>query len=201
MSRSIPVRSFDPVAVGRSECAAWAAYYRRDWPGVLRGAVAMVHHGFGLGPATTLLAAWHVFRANQAWAPFPVNRPAAARRHMARFYRLVSDAGRLSVNPSLAAELEVTWWEVHRARQHHRGASDEQLVEALVALYAYVYQADESAVRPAAQQRVLAMQLSDAWVAAGCRLSDPTLAMERMALVASYSALRDASDRGALRHG
>jgi hypothetical protein len=45
------------------------------------------------------------------------------------------------------------------------------------------------------------MAISDAWVKAGCRLDDPLLAEERLALVASFTALRDASDRGTLRHG
>jgi hypothetical protein len=36
------------------------------------------------------------------------------------------------------------------------------------------------------------MDLSDAWVAAGCELTDPLLAQERAALVASYTSLRDA---------
>lgn len=201
MSNLSPPPNFDPVAVGRSECAAWACYYRRDWPGVLRHAIGMVRHGFALGPVTTVRAAWHVFRANQAWAPQPVNRPAAARKHMARFYRLVDRAGRLRVDPAVAAGLEVRWWQAHRERQHRRHSSDEELTDALVALYSYVYRADPAAVRRAAELRVQAMGLSDAWVAAGCRLDHHTLALERLALVASYTALREASDRGALQHG
>ena len=47
-------------------------------------------------------------------------------------------------------------------------------------------------MRPAAAARVEAMDLSDAWVEAGCRADDPLLAQERAALVASYTALRDA---------
>jgi hypothetical protein len=39
------------------------------------------------------------------------------------------------------------------------------------------------------------MDLSDAWVAAGCDLADPLLAQERLALVASFTALRDAVER------
>jgi len=35
--------AFDPVAVGRSECDAWAAYYRHDWPRFLAGALDMAH--------------------------------------------------------------------------------------------------------------------------------------------------------------
>jgi len=46
---------------------------------------------------------------------------------------------------------------------------------------------------------VQAMDLSDAWVAAGCQLTDPRLAQERLVLVASFTALRDVSDRQALQ--
>jgi hypothetical protein len=47
-------------------------------------------------------------------------------------------------------------------------------------------------MRAAAVARVEAMDLSDAWVRAGCDLDDPLLAQERAALVASYTALRAA---------
>ena len=30
--RAVSLRSFDPVLVGRLECALWMAYYRRRWP-------------------------------------------------------------------------------------------------------------------------------------------------------------------------
>jgi hypothetical protein len=190
--------AFDPVAVGRSESAAWAAYYRRDWPRMLAGALGMVRHGFRLGLFGNLIAAWHVLRANQAWAPFPDNDPDAARRHMARFYGIADRTGRLTVNPHTAAELEVAWWHVHRLHQHDDQVTDEDLVASLVRLYSYIYQAEPGDVRRAAELRAAAMALSDAWVADGCHLDDPTLAQQRLALVASFTALREASDRGAL---
>ena len=191
--------AFDPVAVGRSECDAWAAYYRHDWPRFLAGALGMVRHGFSLGAFGNLRAAWYVMRANQAWAPNPNNDPEAARLHMTRFYRMAGRAGRLSADPRVAAELEVAWWHAHRAHQHDSQVSDQDIIAALVRLYCYVYKADPADVRRAAELRVQAMALSDAWVAGGCRLDDPTLARERLALVASFTALREASDRGALR--
>ena len=190
--------AFDPVLVGRSECEAWVGYYRRDWPRMLAGLHGMVRHGFALGPLGNLRAAWHVLRGSQAWAPFPDNDPEAARRHMARFFRLVNRAGRLRVDPRLAAELEVAWWQAHRALQHDARVSEDDLVAAMVRFYCYVYQADPADVRRAAELRVKAMVLSDAWVAAGCRLDDPTLAKERLTLVASYAALREASDRSVI---
>ena len=190
--------TFDPVAVGRAECDTWAAYYRREWRPFLISALAMVREGFRLNRHQTMQGAWYVLRANQAWAPFPDNDPDAARSQMASFYALVNRAGRLRVDPVRAAELEVNWWHVHREHQHDPAASGADLVAALVDLYAYSYDAEPEAVRRAAELRVEAMDLSDAWVSNGCSLADPLLAKERLALVASYSALRDALDRGKL---
>jgi hypothetical protein len=160
----------------------------------------MVRHGFSLGIFGNLKAAWHVMRANQVWAPYPDNDPEAARQHMTRFYRTADRAGRLSIDPRNAAELEVAWWQAHRAHAHAQ-VTDEDLLAALVGLYCYVYRANPADVRRAAELRVQAMALSDAWVAGGCRLDDPTLAEERRALVASFTALREAADRGALASG
>jgi hypothetical protein len=47
----------------------------------------------------------------------------------------------------------------------------------------------------AARLRAEAMDLSDAWVAAGRNLDDPLLARERRTLVASFTALRDSVER------
>lgn len=192
--------AFDPVAVGRAECDAWAAYYRRDWWRMLVGALRMVRYGFALGPVGDLVAAWHVMLANRAWAPSPDNDPDAARRHMRRFYSLADRAGRISVDPATAARLEVDWWRVHREHQHDPAVSRDLLVGSLVLLYAYVYAADPADVQRAAERRADAMDLSDAWVRNGCALDDPLLGRERLALVASFSALRETSDRGRLRH-
>jgi hypothetical protein len=199
MSRPTTTRpgphTFDPVALGRAECDAWAAYYRHEWVSFLRSAVRMVHAGFGMSSWRTLLGAWHVLRANQLWAPCPDNDPAGARAAMRRFYELVAASGWGGFDPVRAASLEVQWWRVHREHQHDTGVRESDLVDALAALYGYVYGLPEAAVRRAAALRVDAMAASDRWVAAGCSLDDPLLAQERRLLVASFSALRDAVDR------
>jgi len=185
-------RTFDPVRVGNLETDAWAAYYRREWRTFLRAAVGMVGAGFGMSRLRTVQGAWYVLRANQKWAPYPDNDPDAARDQMRRFYALVMDQSDLRLDPVRAAELEVEWWRLHREHQHHTGVEERALVQALVDLYAYVYGAEPDDVRPAAAERVEAMDLSDAWVEAGCDLDDPLLAREREALVTSYTALRAA---------
>lgn len=212
LSRHSP-RHFDAVALGRLETQAWASYYRHEWFKALRAFVGMIDHGFGLGPWLTLVAAWHVLRANQAWAPVPVNDPDAARASMLRFYRIVLAHSDLTFDPTRAAELEVAWWRIHRNRQrgdasvdgdaafggdaaqHRAAASRDDLESALVDLYTHVYSAPRDEMREAARWRAEAMDLSDAWVADGCDLADPQLAAERRALVGSYSALLAAVSR------
>jgi hypothetical protein len=194
------VHSFDPRAVGRYECRAWETYYRRKWVAFLLASVAMVRSAFEMSWPRTLVGAWLVLRANQKWAPFPDNDPAAARRLMTLFYRLLRESEGAAFDPARAAELEVEWWRVHREAQHAAGADagaepSEALIDALSDLYAYSYSVDRAAVRPAAALRAEAMDVSDRWVAAGCHPDDPQLATERALLIRSYAALLSAVHR------
>ena len=188
-SRTGPL-SIDPVVVGNRETDAWAAYYRHEWRAFLVAAVGMVTAGFRMPPHRTLAAAWYVLRANQVWAPYPDNQPDAARSYMRRFYEIVAASSGRLFEPARAAAFEVEWWRVHRECQHSDDVTEEHLESALIDLYSYVYDADRDAVRQAARKRVEAMDLSDRWVRAGCDRNDPLLAEERLALVASYAALR-----------
>lgn len=191
-----PHRSFDPRLVGGLETAAWVAYYRRDWLPLLRSAVSLTRHTFGLPWPSTLWGAWLVMRANQLWAPYPDNDREGARRAMERFYRLVSRQHGESFDARRASELEVEWWRVHRELQREdTGGSEEPLVTALAALYAYVYGVSETDVHVAAEQRALAMRYSDQWVEEGCHLHSPLIAQERAALVRSYAGLLAAVHR------
>jgi hypothetical protein len=188
-------RDFDPVALADAEFAGWVAYYRREWMPFLGAAVRMVRVGFGTSWTRSMRGAWYVLRANQAWAPYPANDPDRARDYMRRFYALVARAADVDLDPAEAARREVEWWRVHRRHQREDELDEDDLVAALVELYAYVYGEPAEAVREAARQRVVAMGHSDAWVAGGRRRDDPRLADERAALLASYTALRAAVGR------
>lgn len=191
-----PHRCFDPRRVGRLECQVWVAYYRREWLKLLRAAVALTRHTFGLPWGSTLYGAWLVLRGNQLWAPFPNNDPVGARRAMKRFYRLVAREHGERFDPDRAAELEVEWWRVHREQQHSpRGSGGSELADALAALYSYVYDVPEPEVRLAARERALAMEYSDQWVQEGCSLESPLIGEERAALTRSYAALLAAVHR------
>jgi hypothetical protein len=183
-------RSFDPRRVGSLECDAWVAYYRREWATFLRAAILLTRHTFALPWPRTVWGAWLVLRANQLWAPFPDNDPDGARRAMRRFYTLVAGHHGETFDPARAAELEVEWWRVHREHQHGGSALDRPaLVDALAALYGYVYSVPEDDVRMAAEQRALAMDHSDRWVGEGCDPGSLLIEQERAALVRSYAGL------------
>ena len=186
----MPHRAFDPRRVGGLECAAWVAYYRRDWLTFLRSAIGLTRHVFGLPWPSALYGAYLVLHANQLWAPFADNDPDGARREMERFYRLVSRRYHEPFDPGQAAMLEVEWWRIHREHQRTSASGEDRpLVDALSTLYAYVYAVPAPSVRLAAQQRALAMRCSDRWVAQGCDLASPLISEERTALVRSYAAL------------
>jgi hypothetical protein len=191
-----PHRSFDPRRVGSLECTAWVTYYRRRWLKFLRASVGLTRHMFGLPWASTLHGAWLVLRANQLWAPFPDNDPQGARKAMTRFYEIVRSRYGEAFDPHRAAQLEVEWWRVHREHQHRDPADGEStLIDALAALYSYVYSVPEQSVRMAAEQRAEAMEYSDRWVREGCRLGSALVDEECAALIRSYAALLAAVHR------
>jgi hypothetical protein len=183
-------RSFDPHRVGALEATVWVAYYRRQRVRFLRHAVGLTRHVFGLPWPSTLYSAWLVLRATQLWAPYPDNDPDGAQRAMERFYRLLAGHHREPFDPARAAELEIEWWRVHREVQYADPRPDDGvLVDALARLYSYAYGVPEAEVRPAAQQRALAMRYSDQWVSEGRDPASTLIADERAALVRSYAGL------------
>lgn len=190
VARPNRLRSFDPVRLADLEYRAWVGYYLGQWGQVLAASVGLVRAGFGMNWPRTLLGAWLILRANQLWAPAD-NDPDRARACMRRFYSLVRRSFGHPASPAEAAALEVDWWRVHREVPYSttlREAGDE-LVESLTRLYAHLYREPEAAVRPAAQHRARAMDLSDQWVEQGRQPGSPLLAQEHAALVRAYAAL------------
>jgi hypothetical protein len=185
---STGLHSFDPVKLGRLESELWVTYYRKQWARFLVASLRVVHGTFGLDWLRTCHGAWLVLRANQLWAP-DTSDLAGARRCMARFYALLLLTHGEPADPARAARLEVDWWAAHREHARAPGSDDGPLVTALARLYAYLYGTEEEAVRPAAQHRARAMDISDRWVASGRDLRSSLIAEERDELIRCYAAL------------
>ena len=66
---------------------------------------------------------------------------------MQRFYELVKATYGRPNDPAGSARLEMEWWRVHRVAQLAAAGAGDELVEALIRLYASVFGVAESAVR------------------------------------------------------
>ena len=183
------LRPCDPGHLAGLECAAWVAYYQRQWLRLLVASIGLLRSGAGLSWLHTMRAAWFALRAIQLWAPIPRNDPDGARRYMRRFYAVVSAVYGQPTDPAESAWLEVEWWRVHRVAQQETHGPSAELEHALSQLYVSVFGMAESDARPAAAHRCRAMEISDQWVAQGRRPDSHLIAQERDALVQSYEAL------------
>jgi len=185
-----PMRTFDPVKVGRYEKENWVAYYQKRWLTLLRVSVGLVRHAFGLSLPQAVYGAYLVARAEIAAAPFPDNDVPAAEKHMRRFYAFIRRVHREDFDPDEAAQLDVNWWVIHR--RLFGSAENEPLIDALARLYAATYHVSYESVRRAAYHRAQAMVYSDRWINEGKDPHSPLLAQEEEELITSYTALREA---------
>ena len=169
----------------------WVGYYQRRWTQVMAASVRLFRLGFRGDWVRTVRGVWLMLRAVQLWAPFPDNDPDGARAYMCELYALVRLRFGEPADPARAAALEVDWWRAHRKRQYAPDPAEtgDELVESVTRLYCYLFGETEAAVRPAAEHRVQAMDLSDQWVREGCLPDSPLLPLERAALVRAYAAL------------
>jgi hypothetical protein len=198
-----PLETFDPEVVGRLEQEAWAAYYYRDWRHLFGLLLELIEGQFGLSPAQALEAATLATRAQVVFAERGAEG-GVAEDYMRQFYTLVKAPSGGVYDPARAAELELSWWVIHRNRAQYPDTT--ALAESLAALYAEVYRLAPAAGLPAGEHRARAMDLSDRWIAEGKDPRSPLLATVREELVLSYRALADAiaardgrraADRGA----
>ncbi len=190
MKADSPMRNFDPRKVARYEKENYVAYYQKDWLKLLRVSVGMVGEAFGLAWWQAAYAAYLVARAEVAFAPFPNNDVPRAEAYMRRFYQFIKNVHREDLDVDRAAKLEVNWWIIHR--KLFGNPENQELVDALTALYAEAYGVEPAKVREAAHHRALGMLYSDQWVNAGKPADSPLLAQEEEALHKSYAALREA---------
>ena len=184
------MRRFDPRKLAHYEKENYVAYYQRDWLKLLRVSIALVKESFGLSLWQAIYSAYLVARAEIAFAPFPENDVPKAKAYIIRLYRFLKSVHHEEFDVERAAELEVSWWSVHR--KLFANAENQELVDALTNLYAEAYGVEPERVRDAARQRAQGMLYSDLWVNAGKLANSPLLAEEEEALYQSYLALKKA---------
>lgn len=184
------MQTFNPNRVAYYEKENYVAYYQKRWLRLLRVSVGMVKEAFGLSWLQAVYAAYLVARAEIAFAPFPDNDVPLAEAYMRRFYAFVKKVHKENFDVEEVARLDVKWWEIHR--RLFGNPQNQELVEAVAALYAATYGVPAERLRQAAYHRVQGMLYSDYWVNAGKPENSPLLAQEEEELLKSYTALRNA---------
>jgi hypothetical protein len=187
-----PQRAFDPVKTGRLEQQAWAHYYYRRWPELFDILLRLSRSQFNLSLPQAIYASYLATQAQIVFAR-QGDRDGLAESYMRRFYEYVREPVGGQYDPERAAALELAWWVVHRQRASQPDRS--ALVAALAASYAEVYQQPAEKMRPAAEARAEAMDLSDQWQAEGKDPASPLLEQIADLLVRSYQALVDSTAR------
>jgi hypothetical protein len=186
---SSPLYAFDPESVGRYEQAAWAQYYWRQWPQMFDSLLRMTRSAFGISFHQAIYATYENTLAQIAWAR-QGDQGGEARARMRAFYAYIKEPVGGSYNIDKAAELEVSWWAVHRNRDSYPDRT--ALTEALAALYGEVYQLPVDRMTRAAALRAEAMDISDQWIREGKQTDSPLLAQITDLLIRSYTELKQA---------
>jgi hypothetical protein len=190
MRRDSRLRKFDPEKVGRYERDNYVAYYQRSWLRLLQASVGLVKETFGLSWPQAAYGAYLMARAEMAFAPFPENDLHAAIGYVERFYSFLKRVLNEDFDVGRTAKLEVNWWIVHR--KLFGSSHNEELVQALQALYAEAYGVEPARFFDAARLRAQGMLCSDLWVNAGKPSGSPLLEEEARTLIESYRALKNA---------
>jgi hypothetical protein len=190
MNPKSPMRRFDPRKVAHYEKENYVAYYQKDWLKLMRVSVELVKETFGLSLPQAMYGAYLVARAEIAFAPFPDNDIPLAQEYTRRFYAFIKRIHREDLNVEETARLEVNWWIVHR--KLFGKTENQELVDALIELYAAAYSAEKASLKEAAYHRAQGMLCSDQWVNDGKQPLSALLFQEEEELFRSYVALRSA---------
>lgn len=151
------IRRFDYEAVGKLDAEMWRAYYNHQFIRLFLQLVLLVRQQLHLNWFMSLRMAFY-----SGWAATDyrlrkhtgTNNPRIL-KNLTKFYALVSRHSGLQFDYVRAAELELQWWEVHRASYKNNPALERSLAEAA----AVVYGVDVDSLRDYARYRAQAMIL------------------------------------------
>jgi hypothetical protein len=150
--------TFDPDRVAQLEARGWRAYYDRQWPQLAYLMIELCQAEFRIPFPVSLVAAYYVVRATQAWAPVD-HDVRVAQGYYAAFYRLAGRYSGLGFDPRRVAALELAYDDVHRRLV---GVEDKtEFVNTLVELHTALFGLSPEQARPSAEWRVQAAEAVD----------------------------------------
>jgi hypothetical protein len=150
----------NPAAVACYEAAGWAAYYNRDWLGVVWLMVCLNRRQFGMSWLEAAVAAVDIARAAAAFAP-AANDLAATRHNLTRYFARARRTADIHTDAATLAECELEYWVVHRTLAERRKANPADndlapLVASLARLHAAIFDTTPERMQVSAALRALA---------------------------------------------
>jgi hypothetical protein len=183
-----------PQRIAELEAGGWRAYYDRAWLTLARLMVQLNQEQFHIPFPLSIVAAVHVARGSAAWAPVD-NDPELVRRHFTRFYRMARRWSGLSIDPRLAAELEVDYWIEHRRLV---GQADKTaFIDAMTKLHSHLFDLPADRVRDSAEWRVKANNTVDRITSGQSTDAEADWAQLESELRACYQSIQRELDRPA----
>lgn len=160
------MRKFDPDKVARYEKASWDAYYDRNWLRAFWLLMQLNREQFNMSVFTAFTAALDTARASMAFAPLGREDIAKAKRFIEKFYAKARRSLNLKADAHTLAELEITYWIVHRrlavARAKNPNDGDiEPMIRAFQNLHAALFDSTPDAQRASAEWRARAAEAVD----------------------------------------
>ena len=117
-SGPVDLRQVDPGELARREAMAWRAYYEERYPTLFWQVFQISRNTYGFSLADSVQLSYHAarsaayFRRSNKEADI-----AAARHHMERYYRLISEKSVRPFDYERAGNLELEWWRMRREKR------------------------------------------------------------------------------------
>lgn len=157
-SGPVDLRQVDPGELARREAMAWRAYYEERYPTLFWQVFQISRNTFGFSLVDSLRLSYHAARS-AAYFRRSNKEPdiAAARYHMGKYYRLISEKSVRPFDHERAGTLELEWWRMRRDKR-----PPEDWARVIADQCGIVYGLPAEAFLPATRLRVEAMVYRDA---------------------------------------
>jgi len=152
----VNLRQFDYAKVAQIDSAMWQSYYNHKFYKLFWQMLLLLKNQLGLGWFKTVRLAFY-----SAWAAadYRIHRGntnnTRIENNLIKFYKLISDNATEQFDYKKAGQLEVVWWEIHRASSK----SNEQLKKSLAAAVAAMFNENPNKMDKYARYRAEAMFL------------------------------------------
>lgn len=156
--RPADLRAFDPGTMARAETAMWKHYYEHRYFPLYLDLYNLARQEQGFSPWDSFSLALSAVRAAKSFQPTRSRSEAdAALPPLIEYFRTLSRAAPIAVDPEKIAQTELDWWQARREK-----AKPEDYGLTIARVSSLLYGKDDDAIRRSGVMRANAMAYRDA---------------------------------------